>query len=77
MSLTDVAAKMTIGIRIFVHDIESIATCVKRNVWFPGKGTSERRMSTCSPLAVAPPVILVGGGIVTANAYMDLDARNS
>ena len=41
-----------------------IATCVKRNVWFQGNGASERRMSACSPQAVAPPVRQRGGSIV-------------
>ena len=39
------------------------------HVWFPGKRVSERRMSTCSPLAFDPPVRQVGGGIVAAKAY--------
>ena len=54
-----------------------IDTCVKRNVGFPSIGANERTMLTGSPLGVASPVILLGGGIVAGKAYMDLDARYS
>ena len=77
MSLTDVAARRPSVPGYSSMTSSTIATCVKRNVWFPGKRVSERRMSTCSPLAIVPPVWQVGGGIVAAKAYMGLDARNS